>query len=76
MKRLYDLSGFLFSIVYYKRSHMSEEIIQKTVLTGRIEPLYIKYLTAAFGIALISSIYGMVDMAIVLSIRGRTARQL
>ncbi len=55
---------------------MSEEIIQKTVLTGRIEPLYIKYLTAAFGIALISSIYGMVDMAIVLSIRGRTARQL
>lgn len=56
---------------------MSEEIIQKTessdFLTGRIGPLYIKYLTAAFGIALISSIYGMVDMAIVLSIRDRTA---
>lgn len=59
---------------------MSEEIIQKTessdFLTVRIEPLYITYLTAAFVIALISSIYGIVDIAIVLSIRGRTARQL
>ena len=35
------------------------------LLNGRIKPLYFKYLSAAFGSALISSIYGMVDMAMV-----------
>lgn len=34
-------------------------------LTSKIKPMYFKYLTAAFGSALISSIYGVVDMAIV-----------
>lgn len=34
-------------------------------LTGKIKPMYFKYLTAAFGSALISSIYGVVDMAMV-----------
>lgn len=34
-------------------------------LTARIRPLYFKYLGAAFGSALISSIYGVVDMAMV-----------
>lgn len=34
-------------------------------LTGKIRPMYFKYLTAAFGSALISSIYGVVDMAMV-----------
>ena len=34
-------------------------------LTGRIKPMYVKYLSAAFGSALISSIYGVVDMAMV-----------
>lgn len=34
-------------------------------LNGRIRPLYFKYLAAAFGSALISSIYGVVDMAMV-----------
>lgn len=34
-------------------------------LTDRIKPMYFKYLTAAFGSALISSIYGVVDMAMV-----------
>lgn len=34
-------------------------------LTGKIKPLYFKYLGAAFGSALISSIYGLVDMAMV-----------
>ena len=33
------------------------------LLNGRIRPLYFRYLSAAFGSALISSIYGMVDMA-------------
>ena len=35
------------------------------LLKGRIWPLYFKYLSAAFGSALISSIYGIVDMAMV-----------
>ena len=35
------------------------------LLNGRVKPLYFKYLSAAFGSALISSIYGMVDMAMV-----------
>lgn len=34
-------------------------------LTSKIKPMYIKYLSAAFGSALISSIYGVVDMAMV-----------
>ena len=34
-------------------------------LTGKIKPMYFKYLSAAFGSALISSIYGVVDMAMV-----------
>lgn len=34
-------------------------------LNGKIKPMYFKYLTAAFGSALISSIYGVVDMAMV-----------
>ena len=35
------------------------------LLNGKIKTLYRKYLTAAFGSALISCIYGMVDMAMV-----------
>ena len=35
------------------------------LLGGKIRPLYFKYLSAAFGSALISSIYGIVDMAMV-----------
>lgn len=34
-------------------------------LTSKIKPMYFKYLAAAFGSALISSIYGVVDMAMV-----------
>lgn len=34
-------------------------------LTSKIRPMYLKYLSAAFGSALISSIYGVVDMAMV-----------
>jgi putative MATE family efflux protein len=34
-------------------------------LTSKIKPMYFKYLTAAFGSALISSIYGVVDMVVV-----------
>ena len=35
------------------------------LLTGNVRKLYFKFLSAAFGSALISSIYGMVDMAMV-----------
>ena len=35
------------------------------LLTGNIRKLYFRFLSAAFGSALISSIYGMVDMAMV-----------
>lgn len=35
------------------------------LLTGSIKPLYKKYLGAAFGSACISSVYGLVDMAMV-----------
>lgn len=35
------------------------------LLNDRIKPLYSKYLAAAFGSALISSIYGIVDLAMV-----------
>lgn len=35
------------------------------LLNGRIRPLYFKYLAAAFGSAMISSIYSVVDMAMV-----------
>ncbi|MDE6700257.1 MAG: multidrug transporter MatE, partial [Acetatifactor sp.] len=34
-------------------------------LSGNVRQIYFKYLTAAFGSALISSIYGIVDMAMV-----------
>ena len=34
-------------------------------LNGKIKPLYLKYLAAAFGSALITSIYSIVDMAMV-----------
>lgn len=34
-------------------------------LTSKIKPMYFKYLSTAFGSALISSIYGVVDMAMV-----------
>ncbi|MGN0315704.1 MAG: MATE family efflux transporter [Fusicatenibacter sp.] len=34
-------------------------------LTSKMKPMYFKYLGAAFGSALISSIYGVVDMAMV-----------
>lgn len=34
-------------------------------LNGRIRPIYLRYLAAAFGSALITSIYGIVDMAMV-----------
>ena len=43
-------------------------------LTDSIRPIYFKYLTAAFGSALISSIYGVVDAAMVGQYQGPPAR--
>ena len=45
------------------------------LLRGNIKTLYFKYLSAAFGSALISSIYGIVDMAMVGQYRAPTARR-
>ena len=41
------------------------EVETMDLLTGNIRTLYFKFLSAAFGSALISCIYGMVDMAMV-----------
>ena len=35
------------------------------LIKGKIKTIYARYLAAAFGSALISSIYGIVDMAMV-----------
>ena len=35
------------------------------LLNGSIKPIYFKYLSAAFGSAMITSIYSLVDMAMV-----------
>ena len=35
------------------------------LLNGKIKPLYFKYLSAAFGSAMITSVYSIVDMAMV-----------
>lgn len=37
----------------------------ENLLEEKVKPLYLRYLSAAFGSALISSIYGVVDMAMV-----------
>ena len=34
-------------------------------LTDRIKPIYFKYLSASFGVAMIASIYSIVDVAMV-----------
>ncbi len=39
--------------------------MQADFLHGRIRPIYFRYLGAAFGSALLTSIYGIVDMAMV-----------
>lgn len=42
-----------------------EKNTQNSLLTGRIKSLFFRYLAAAFGSSLITSIYGVVDMAMV-----------
>ena len=55
-----DITAFQHcGIVQEEREHAME------LLQGNIKKLYFKYLLAAFGSALISSIYGVVDMAMV-----------
>ena len=39
--------------------------IKMDFLNGRIRPMYLKYLAAAFGSAMITSVYSIVDMAMV-----------
>ena len=42
-----------------------EEETNMDFINGKLKPIYFKYLAAAFGSALITSIYSIVDMAIV-----------
>ena len=53
-----SLSGFF-------NARKAEVVKHMNLLTDSIRPLYFRYLAAAFGSALISSIYGIVDMAMV-----------
>lgn len=47
------------------RHQKEKEEIKLDFLKGNIKHIYFKYLTAAFGSALITSIYGIVDLAVV-----------
>ena len=51
--------------VPYPAFFHDEEVYKMDLLGGKIKSLYFKYLSAAFGSALISCIYGVVDMAMV-----------
>ena len=42
-----------------------KEVKALNLLTGNIKPIYFKYLSAAFGSAMITSVYSLVDMAMV-----------
>ena len=61
---LYPVFLLLESILGSKK-RSEEEGNDMDLLTSKIKPMYLKYLAAAFGSALISSIYGAVDMAMV-----------
>ena len=52
------------SVPYPAFFHVKEEC-KMDILNGKIKTLYFKYLAAAFGSALISCIYNVVDMAMV-----------
>lgn len=52
------LSGFFVEILLYGGLSMD-------LLKGNVRTIFFKYLSAAFGSALISSVYGLVDMAVV-----------
>lgn len=47
------------------RFFVFKEENQMDLLNGKIKPLYFKYLSAAFGSAMITSVYSIVDMAMV-----------
>ena len=42
-----------------------KEVKAVNLLNGNIKPIYFKYLSAAFGSAMITSVYSLVDMAMV-----------
>lgn len=51
------VAGFLPALFYFKGDEKMD------MLSGNVRRIYLKYLTAAFGSALISSIYGIVDVS-------------
>ena len=60
MKRLFSYPAFRMLRVKCRKGSEHMEL-----LTGNVKKLYFRYLSAAFGSSLISSIYGIVDMAMV-----------
>ena len=60
--RIRDKLRYLFLIRFLNLSQVDEKM---DFLSGKIKTIYFKYLSAAFGSALITSIYSIVDMAMV-----------
>lgn len=60
--RIRDKLRYLFLIRFL---NLSQEDEKMDFLSGKIKTIYFKYLSAAFGSALITSIYSIVDMAMV-----------
>ena len=51
--------------VSYPAFLCSKEECEMNFLNGKIKPIYFKYLSAAFGSAMITSVYSIVDTAMV-----------
>lgn len=63
--RIRDKLRCLFLIRFFALSGLLQEDEKMDFLNGRIKTIYFRYLSAAFGSALITSIYSIVDMAMV-----------
>ena len=63
--RIRDKLQCLFLIRFFALSGLLQEDEKMDFLNGRIKTIYFRYLSAAFGSALITSIYSIVDMAMV-----------
>lgn len=64
--RFLTLSGRFFISAGSKRLHAKEENRMKTnMFKGSVPKIYLRYLAAAFGSAMITSIYSLVDMAVI-----------
>lgn len=51
--------------LFFMAITQKKEVKAVNLLNGNIKPIYFKYLSAAFGSAMITSVYSLVDMAMV-----------